>query len=219
MKAATNLSDEDASAVLENFDSYNKTMSQKEATALSVDDALESALQERADTLHEIYQAHPDLAPPSFSEESLPSLFDINEDTTMASMDDIEGRGTESPQASIDKAIQYMHEAVISGGAPRQPLTAWKVTKPNGKSYYVIRDGNTTLNILKQFGIKTAPLRVEREITEAELTPVGEHGYAKTNILLNGDVTKTQSHAETDTILDGMKDAQNGWGAQACAGG
>ena len=212
IKAGINLSDEDVDAVLANYDAYIKTMSQKEATALAVDDALESALQDKADTLHQIYEAHPDLAPPKFDESQLPSLFDIREDTTMASMDEIEGRGTESPQASVDKAVQYMHEAVVSGGAPRQPLTAWKVTKPNGKSYYSIRDGNTTLQLLKQHGIKKVPLRVEREVTEANLTPVGEHGYAKTNIVLNGETASIMSPQEVSDIADEMKEAQKGWG-------
>ena len=63
VNAGVNLSDEDVNAVLSNYDAYITTMGQNEATALAVDDALESAKQERDETREAILKAHPDLIP------------------------------------------------------------------------------------------------------------------------------------------------------------
>jgi hypothetical protein len=63
IKATSNLNQEDVAAVLENFDSYSGTMTQAEATALAVDDAIASVNQERSDTLAEIIRLNPSLVP------------------------------------------------------------------------------------------------------------------------------------------------------------
>ncbi len=63
ISAATKLDESVTQALLDSFDSYALTMSQKKATEFAIDDAIENTTREREETLTMIYAAHPDLDP------------------------------------------------------------------------------------------------------------------------------------------------------------
>jgi hypothetical protein len=77
----------------------------------------------------------------------------------------------DAEQRSYEKAVD-----TLKGKYPkREPLSVWKVKKPNGKHFYSVRDGNTTYQMLRKQGWDTFPVHVEKEIDEKDLTPVSEH--------------------------------------------
>ena len=103
LKAATNLNDQDVETILENFDTYKESMKPKAASIAAIDDAITSAQEERSETLDLVYKTHPGLAPTRFNESQLEKLFNIDNDTTMVSMDLVKGRES-VPQDAKDRA-------------------------------------------------------------------------------------------------------------------
>ena len=216
LKAATNLNDQDVETILENFDTYKESMKPKAASIAAIDDAITSAQEERSETLDLVYKTHPGLAPTRFNESQLEKLFNIDNDTTMVSMDLVKGRES-VPQDAKDRAAGFMRASIESGGAAREPLTAWRVEKKDGSFYYSIRDGNTTLRVLQDSGITQVPITVEREISEEKMKPVREHGIKSTDMLapnnfVNGTHKERAAQIKrTNAGVVKLKAKQNGW--------
>lgn len=113
-------------------------------------------------------------AAPKLEKNDHKALFKVSDKTQSIPGDQIVSRA--SPQDAIDRSLQYA-DATLKGTHPkRDPLTVWKVKKPDGSSYYSLRDGNTTFQMLKNnFKWDQFPVNVEKEVDEKDLTPVEEH--------------------------------------------
>jgi hypothetical protein len=80
-----------------------------------------------------------------------------------------------SPLDAEKRSLQYAL-ATLKGKHPkREPILVWKVNRPDGSHFYSVRDGNTTLQMLKTQGWDKVPVHIENEISESELTPVRDH--------------------------------------------
>ena len=129
-----------------------------------------------------------------FSSSQVGKLFAISKDTVMVPIDDVDAR-TENDNDAIKRGRTFMQKAVDGEMSPRVSLTAWKVKRDDGSYYYSLRDGNSTFAILKQDGLKEVPVIIEREINEADLSPIPEHGGTKKNIV-NADIYEDDISAE-----------------------
>lgn len=107
------------------------------------------------------------------------NVFDVNRDTAnLVHVDKLISR--DSPKDAIDRSAGKLENTLKGEHKKREPLTVWKVNKPDGGHYYSVRDGNTTLQMLRdKHGWTKFPVSVEKEIKESELTPVAEHARKK----------------------------------------
>lgn len=108
-----------------------------------------------------------------FRKNDFHSLFKLNHKTEIVSAKDIQHR--KSPKDAEERSIEYARQTLEGKYPKRDPLSVWKVDKENGSSFYSLRDGNTTYQMLKNQGWDKFPVIVEKEIPESELTPVSEH--------------------------------------------
>jgi len=146
--------------------------------------------------------------PPDFTEADYPNLFDMSDDRAeMVPMSMVQARDVNDP-AAMKRARGFMRDAKTNPQAgKRGPLTAWKVNRDDGSSYYSIRDGNTTMGILSDSGVSSVPIIVEREVSEAEAAAIPGHGATKQNIM-----PAEQYQANGKRALDRqLQDGQQGW--------
>lgn len=107
--------------------------------------------------------------------EDFDDVFDVDKDkANLVPVDKLVSR--DSPKDAIDRSEQKLKDTIDGKHDKREPLTVWKVNKPDGSHYFSVRDGNTTLQMLRdRHDWKKFPVSVEKEVSEAELTPVPEH--------------------------------------------
>lgn len=110
---------------------------------------------------------------PDFTNEHVPKIFDTNAPHTMVHGDDLQHRP--SPDDAVERSRSKAKEAIKGGYAPRAPISVWAVNRNDGSKFYSVRDGNTTVQMLKKQGITNFPVKVEKTVHESELTPVEEH--------------------------------------------
>lgn len=104
------------------------------------------------------------------------SLFNKTTNTKIVSVGHLRSR--KSPHDAERRSLQYAFDTLEGKYKKRNPLTVWKVLKADGSYYYSVRDGNTTLQMLKKQGWDTVPVNVEKEVFEKDLPPIDSHQKA-----------------------------------------